>query len=55
MAQRVCDSCGKDKPVEGGRTCESGHFICKECVWAGSGFLSQNDKKYCPVCKKKLR
>jgi hypothetical protein len=54
--RRICDSCGKEKDVKGGRTCENGHFICKDCVWAGVGLLSfGGDLKYCPLCKKPLR
>jgi hypothetical protein len=46
--KRICDNCGKEKDVEGGRTCENGHFICKDCVWAGVGFLGfGSDLKYC--------
>jgi hypothetical protein len=55
MAKRVCDACGKEEPLEGGRTCEGGHFICKKCVWKGSGPFFSNEKKTCPLCKKPLR
>jgi hypothetical protein len=51
MSERVCDSCGKKKDVAGGKTCESGHFICKGCVW--SSFWSA--KTSCPLCQKPLR
>ncbi len=53
MAERICDKCGKKKKVEGGKTCESGHFICKDDAWEGSWMPSQ--VKYCPLCKKPLR
>jgi hypothetical protein len=53
MSQRTCDACGKSKSVDGGRTCETGHFICKDCVWSGIVFVS--DKKSCPLCRKPLR
>ena len=26
MSRRTCDTCGKDKPLEGGKTCTKGHF-----------------------------
>jgi len=56
LVSEVCDSCGKEKDVKGGRTCENGHFICKDCVWAGVGFMGfGSDLKYCPLCKKPLR
>src|SRR4051812_29329998 len=37
MSQRVCDECGKTKEVSGGKTCENGHFVCKDCLWEGTG------------------
>lgn len=52
--KRICDSCGKEKVVEGGKTCASGHFICKECYWKTAGLLA-GPKKNCPLCKKPLR
>ncbi len=55
MAKRVCDKCGKNKDVSGGKTCERGHFICKKCVWADSGILISREKKTCPLCKKSLK
>ncbi len=54
MSQRICDQCGKMKEVKGGRTCETGHFICKEDVWKSAGFFS-GPMKHCPVCGKPLR
>jgi len=55
VAKRTCDACGKNQYIEGGKTCENGHFICKKCVWEGVTLLSGSDKKYCPLCKKRLR
>ena len=54
MAKRVCDKCGQNKDVSGGKTCERGHFICKKCVWETAGVLS-GPRKQCPLCKKPLR
>jgi len=54
MPRRTCDSCGKEKDVKGGKTCEKGHFICKDCVWKTAGFLS-GPRKTCPLCEKPLR
>jgi hypothetical protein len=53
MAKRVCDVCGKDKDVSGGKTCEKGHFVCKDDVYSGVIIISE--KAYCPICKKPLR
>jgi hypothetical protein len=53
MAKRICDVCGKDKDVSGGKTCEKGHFICKDDVYSGVIFISE--KAHCPMCKKPLR
>jgi len=39
MPRRTCDACGKEKDVSGGKTCERGHFICKDCVWKVPQFL----------------
>jgi hypothetical protein len=56
MSQRNCAECGKAKDVSGGKECESGHFICKECLWKGTmGGGFGDAKKYCPLCKKPLR
>ena len=55
MAKRVCDGCGKERDLQGGRTCEQGHFICKECVWKGSNLFTSMEKKQCPFCKSPLR
>jgi len=55
MAKRVCANCGSEKDVAGGKTCENGHFICKDCVWDGTGHGFFGDgKKYCPLDKKRL-
>jgi hypothetical protein len=54
MPERICDSCGKKKKdLAGGKTCELGHFICKECVYSGVILISE--KKSCPLCKNPLR
>lgn len=53
MPERICDSCGKKRSVQGGKTCERGHFICKSCVYSGVILISE--KKACPVCRKPLR
>jgi len=53
MAKRICDVCGLNKDVEGGKTCEKGHFICKGCVYSGVIFISE--KAHCPIDRKPLR
>ena len=55
MAKRTCACCGKEKYLEGGKTCEKGHFICKECVWSGSSTFISDEKSTCPLCKTRLR
>ena len=40
MPKRVCDVCGKNKDVSGGKICEKGHFVCSSC--ADMGFLQGN-------------
>ncbi len=56
MSKRVCDACGKEKDVSGGKTCEKGHFICQDCLWKGTaGGLLGGPAKTCPLCKKPLR
>jgi len=56
MPRRMCDSCGKERDVSGGRTCENGHFICKECVYpSGFSALISGPRNQCPLCKKYLR
>jgi hypothetical protein len=56
MPKRTCDSCGIEKDIDGGKTCEKGHFICKSCIWEGTGGGFFGDgKKYCPLCRNKLR
>lgn len=52
MAERICDACGKKKPVSGGATCERGHFVCVACK--DLGFLG-GSRTQCPLCKKPLR
>jgi rubrerythrin len=53
MAERVCDECAKKRDISGGKTCEKGHFICKDCVYSGVIFI--DEKKACPICKRPLR
>lgn len=53
MAKRICDVCGKDKDVSGGKTCEKGHFVCKDDVYSGVIIISE--RAHCPICKKPLR
>jgi rubrerythrin len=48
MSERTCDSCGKKKDLAGGKTCDNGHFICKDCVYSGVIFISE--KTSCPLC-----
>ena len=55
MPRRTCDSCGKEKDVQGGKVCEEGHFICKACVWSAPGLLGPGERKTCPLCGKPLR
>jgi hypothetical protein len=53
MAERRCDVCGHKKSMEGGKTCDKGHFICKDCVYSGVIFISS--KKHCPLDRTPLR
>jgi hypothetical protein len=46
MSERICDNCGHKKPVLGAKTCEKGHFICKNCAY---------DHKHCPLCTHTLK
>jgi hypothetical protein len=56
MPKRICDSHGEEVDVQGGKTCPKGHFICKKCVWSGSGGgLLGDGLKTCPICKQPLR
>ncbi|MDI6847006.1 MAG: hypothetical protein QMD23_02600 [Candidatus Bathyarchaeia archaeon] len=52
MGKRTCANCGKEKDVSGGKECQNGHFICREC--AGGGFLVPS-RRECPLCGKPLR
>lgn len=54
MPSRNCDTCGKQKDIAGGKTCETGHFMCKACYDASAGVFS-GPRKDCPLCKKPLR
>jgi transposase-like protein len=53
MSRRTCDACGKDHDVNGGKTCEKGHFVCKNCVYSGVIIISE--RAHCPICKNPLR
>jgi hypothetical protein len=35
MPKRLCVVCAKEKDLEGGKTCEKGHFVCKGCAYSG--------------------
>lgn len=50
MAKRVCDKCGKNKDLDGGKTCEKGHFFCLGCQRAFGGVGSK-----CLLCKTPLK
>lgn len=54
MSKRICDACGEEKDVEGGKTCEKGHYICKSCSH-NHGLFGPSSKTACPLCKKPLR
>jgi hypothetical protein len=45
-SSRTCDSCGKDKPLSGGKTCTKGHFTCKDCAYS---------HEHCKLCGHTLR
>ena len=46
MSRRICDTCGKDKSLEGGKTCKKGHFTCKDCAYG---------HEHCKLCGHTLR
>ena len=54
MPERTCDSCGENKKVQGGKTCETGHFICVTCVQETMGLFSSS-RTQCSICDKPLR
>ena len=54
MPKRICDVCGKEKDVKGGKVCAKGHFVCKEDIWKTAGLLT-GPRKICPLCEKPLR
>ncbi len=54
MGERTCDSCGKKENLEGGKTCERGHFICNSCITKPIGIFS-GSMRQCPLCKKELK
>jgi hypothetical protein len=51
--ERICDVCGVKKKLEGGKTCENGHFICY--TDRNTGFFGGGGKTVCPICKAPLR
>jgi len=56
MSKRICSNCGKEKDVQDGKTFENGHFICKNCVYAGIGFMGFGSAlTTCPLRKKPLK
>jgi transposase-like protein len=52
MSKRMCDRCGKEKNVSGGKTCEKEHFVCYDCRDIG---LLDSGRVECPICKTKLK
>jgi hypothetical protein len=52
MSHRICDACGKDRAVSGGKCCEKGHFFCKPCLYGGIVLITE--KALCPICKMPL-
>jgi transposase-like protein len=54
MQKRICDACGKERELKGGKVCDNGHFICKECLWKSAGLFG-GPRKTCPLCDKPLR
>jgi hypothetical protein len=55
MAERVCDKCGKKKPIKDGKTCEKGHFLCSGCKYLSQGMFAFRQHGSCPICGKPLR
>jgi hypothetical protein len=46
FGNRVCDNCGKNKDVMGGKSCSKGHFLCHSCA---------SRHIHCPLCRHTLR
>ncbi|MCX6168662.1 MAG: hypothetical protein NTX65_04960 [Ignavibacteriales bacterium] len=46
MGHRVCDNCGEEKDISGGKSCSKGHFICHSC---------SSRHVHCPLCGHTLR
>lgn len=46
MGKRICDNCGREKDVYGGKSCSKGHFICHSC---------SSNHIHCPLCGHTLR
>lgn len=55
MSKRICVKCGKEKELKGGKICEKGHFVCKECTYESWGLIFSDTLKKCPVCEKPLK
>lgn len=55
MSKRICDSCGKEKKLKGGKTCDNGHFICKDCVYENWNIITGGKRKQCPLCNKPIK
>ena len=53
--KRNCDICGSSKELQGGKTCEKGHFICKGCVTTRYGVFGNDTRAKCPICEKPLK
>jgi hypothetical protein len=47
--------CGKTKDLQGGKTCDNGHFVCKHCVHKNDGMFGSNLLKSCPIDKTPLK
>jgi hypothetical protein len=55
MPERSCDVCGKTKPLDGGKTCDNGHFVCKQCVHKNDNVFGSGPLKRCPIDKTPLK
>ncbi len=52
MPKRICDSCGKEKDIKGGKVCANGHFICRADINLG---MFGPTRTKCPIDDSKLR
>lgn len=50
MPSRICDVCGNEKDVYGGKVCSKGHFVCKDerCHYSDGAYR-------CPLDDEPLR